>query len=170
MHLVRFDPDGQCLQMALDYIFSYFETLQSSQDIITYSSNYKALFKFLTEKKYLFIISIPFGSLFFSHFWVLFFRFFGHFVTPRKYAYIKNRLSNANAKHIVFGEDTAKRLYGLNGEYWSHFIVFYRDIKKKSLEIFDPLKPILEKKMGHQIEQCCEADRLLLKILIWRDA
>ena len=170
MYPTRFNPDGQCLQTALDFVFSYFEGTQVVQDIIECKRDYKTIFQFLTEKGYSFAVSVPFWSLFFINYWILFFRCSRHFVSPKKYLCIKKDLLRANKKYIVFGEDTAKRLYGLRGEYWSHFIVFYRDVHKNTLEVYDPLKPLLEKRLRQPVEIIQGEDKLWLKLLIWKES
>jgi hypothetical protein len=169
MHPTRFDPDGQCLQTALDFVFSYFEDTQTSQDIIQFERGYKSVFQFLTEKGYCFAVSVPFWSLFFINYWILFFRCSKRFVSRKKYLRIKKDLLQTNKKHVVVGEDTAKRLYGLRGEYWSHFIVFYRDTHKNTLEVYDPLKPLLEKRLGQPVGSARGEDKLWLKLLIWKE-
>jgi hypothetical protein len=169
MKFPRFDPDGQCLNVALDFVFSYFDDTQLPQDIVNLSGSYKTIFRFLVKNGYHFVISIPLGSLFFVNFWAMFFQFFGHFIFSKKYVYIKSQLTNTNKKYIVLGEDTAKKLYGLRGEYWSHFVVFYHDTEKNTLKKFDPLKSLLEEEMGRQIEEYRDDDKLLLKLLIWRN-
>jgi len=168
MHIPRFNPDGQCLQVALDFVFSYFGDTQLSQDIIDISINYKTMFQFMKKKGYCFVIPIPLGSLISINFWTLFFRFYRHFISLRKYIYIKNQLANTQKKYVIFSEDTAKRLYGLHGHYWSHFVVFYNDVKKNTLNIFDPLKPILENELGVPINISCKAEKMLFKLLIWK--
>lgn len=169
MNQPRFNPDGQCFQTALDFIFTYFDDTHSQEDIIKCTSGgYKTLFQFLTEKGYSFIFSVPLGSLFFVNYWVLFFKFPKHFVLPPKYERDKERLSSTNKKYVILGEDSAKRLYGLTGEYWSHFIVFYRNAKDNTLEIYDPLKSLLEKELGRAVLESCTPGSLLIKLLIWK--
>jgi len=109
------------------------------------------------------------GSLLSGNFWTLFFRFSGHFVSSQKYANIKKQLAKTKKRYVVFGEDTAKRLYGLSHEYWSHFVVFYNNLEDNTMNIFDPLKPILENEFGMPINTSYEADRLLFKLLIWKE-
>jgi len=169
MPIYRFNPDGQCLQVALDFIFSYFEDIQLPQDIIALSSGYKTIFQFMAKKGYCFVTPIPLGSLLSGNFWTLFHRFSEHFVSMKKYATIKKQLVNTQKKYVVFGEDTAKRLYGLRHEYWSHFVVFYNNVEDNTLNIFDPLKPILENEFGIPINKSYEADKLLFKLLIWKE-
>jgi hypothetical protein len=169
MLIHRFNPDGQCLQVALDFVLSYFEDTQLPQDIIALSNDYKTIFQFMAKKRFCFVTPIPLGSLLFSNFWTLFFRFSGHFVSSRKYANIKKQLANTQTRYVVLGEDTAKRLYGLSREYWSHFVVFYNDMEDNTLHIFDPLKPILENESGIPINTSYEVDKLLFKLLIWKE-
>jgi len=169
MHKHRFNPDGQCLQVALDFVLSYFEDTQLPQDIIALSSDYKTIFQFMAKKGYCFVTPIPLGSLLSGNFWALFFRFSGNFVSLQKYKKTKTQLANTQKRYVVFGEDTAKRLYGLRHEYWSHFVVFYNDMEDNTLNIYDPLKPVLENQLGLSISTSYEADKLLFKLLIWKE-
>jgi len=123
----------------------------------------------MTEKEYCFVVPVPLGSLLSGNFWTLFFQFSGHFVSLQKYTKIRNQLANTQKKYVVFGEDTAKRLYGLSCEYWSHFVVFYNDMKDNTLNIFDPLKPILEKEKELEFKispSSYGVDQLLFKLLM----
>lgn len=157
--ILRFDPDGECLLVAVDFIFYFFRKKYLDEHRLICIKNMINLIEFLKKEKFQFIISSPFLSILSPIYWYIKFKYGNVSRTD----FIKKKITLT--RFIILIQDTPKKIYGIKNENWSHFIVYFNNYNEYG--IYDPLKFILEKenKINSRNEEI--ANNGFLKILIW---
>ncbi len=165
---MRFDPDGECRQSAIDFITTYLsDKLYPEAEIRSLSNLYKVI-EFLKKRSINFIIKIPLISLFYPQRLIWFIKNRKAVSFGRKFNSQKGRLLKEGNKYAILYFSSASKLYGLTGEVWSHHIVEYSE--DSEVKYFDPLFEILSSE-NTSIENVKEKTLWNLKspaILLWQ--
>lgn len=135
--ILRFDPDGECISVAVDFIFFFFRKEYLNRDRIKNIKNIIDIIKFLKEQNFHYIISSPPLSTFSPIYWYIKFKY----GSISRNNFIKKR--NELSQFVILIQDIQKKIYGIKNENWIHFIVYYKNCNEDG--IYDPLKFILEK-------------------------
>lgn len=170
----RFSPDGECQIVALDFVFFFLNGYQVDKEKISCVKKLPSILNFLEKNNFSFIVSVPIFSILSPYYWILKLKYFKYVRIGNSYKNKKKKLQLQKINYSILIEESAKRIYGLEREYWTHFIVFYNDLKTENSGIYDPLRCILENEYNQKLnnfDQLSEIEidfRSLLKILIWK--
>ena len=171
----RFNPDGECQIVAIDFVYFFHNAILRDKKELGAIKKLSSMLDFLANNNFSFIVSTPFLSILSVNFWKLKLKFPDAIrIGMKEYTQKKEELNLQKCNYSVIIEETAKKLYGLKREKWTHFVVYYVDFNDKITGIFDPLKCILEnefKQIFNKFEMLSEVeiDKIShLKILIWK--
>jgi hypothetical protein len=171
----RFDPDGECQIVALDFIFYFLNSYPADVDKFRLVKGLASIMDFLKANNFSFIVNPPILSILFPNYWILKTKYFKYIRFRKGYNSKTNELSILKINYAILIEENAKKIYGLKREYWTHFVAYYNDFKNKKSGIYDPLRVILENEYSRELNNLnllSETEinkKSLLKILIWKN-
>lgn len=162
----RFDPDGECLPLAIDFITSKIREVEfpkrEVEEIITL---YKAV-KFFKSKEFSFIVKIPLVSLLNPVRFIWYLKNIRNISVGKDYKKRKMELYKEGKTFTVAYLISAFKLYGIK-ENWKHYFVEYHESYHTSF--YDPLREILRKEYPRiEMRQKWKTDAFIPCILIWR--
>lgn len=171
-YIPRFNPDGECTLVAMDYIYTFFYSKQANEERIRQIKSIMDILNYLSEINLNFLLVYSSLSMLSPYFWVVYLKYRDKVIVENKYLLTKKSLLSEVDKYVILIEESAKKLYGIENEMWSHFVVLYHIDGEERL--FDPLKSILDKEYDFPLldysklsedQMECSA---LLKILIYK--
>ena len=168
----RFDPDGECQLVALDFIYHFLNNVQVKAENLKPVNSLEKIIHFLKTNNFNFIILSPLLAFFSPLFWLLKTKYYYNITFFKSKFLKKKRSATYQGKYVILIEETAGKLYGMRKELWTHFIVFYHDAELNEKGIYDPLKTKLEQEFGNIEDYSIKKDKIinsaLLQILIWK--
>lgn len=168
----KFNPDGECTFVAMEYIHYFFYGKQDNTEKIKQIKSIKDILDYLSENDLKFLLVYSPFSMLSPFFWIILFKYKDSLVSQKRYHFRKKDILIKQNKYIILIEENAKRLYGLKFEKWTHFVISY--FNKGIVGFYDPLKPILDKEYAFDLNDYSKLSEeqmensALLKILIYK--
>lgn len=168
----KFNPDGECTLVAVEYIYFFFYGKYGNEERIKQIKSIKDILDYLSENDLKFLLAYSPLSMMSPFFWTIFFKYKNSLVSQKRYPFKKKDIIIKENKHIVLIEENAKRLYGLKFEKWIHFVISHTN--NGIAGFYDPLKPILDKEYAFELNDYSQLNEeqmensALLKILIYK--
>lgn len=137
-YIIRFDPNGECKQVAIDFITHYFFDKLNHREIIASISTLEEIVSYIKDNGLKVYIKLPLVTFFSPFMWKFIFKFYNHVLFKNAFLYKQKDFLNHGIKHCILYGVTGNKLYNMQGQDWTHCVVKYVNVDG-FYEIYDPL-------------------------------
>lgn len=165
---MRFDPSGQCLPVAIDFITKYIQQSQYPASDVEKIINLKKAIIFLDKNNFNFFIKFPVIGILEPFRLSLILSTKSLCFSSSIFLKKKNALEALDINYVILYHATSLQLYGIKGLGWSHFVVGYRN--HDTIDFFDPLMDQLKDEyptLNIEITEKKLSRSNITKVLIW---
>lgn len=146
----KLNPDGDCLGIAIQYILNQYGVFDVPVSTLKELNNPTDFLKIFNQYKLNYKIYLPVLSYIYPGTWYFYFKFQDNIISPKQYYSIKGQLIKEQKKYFTLYHLTAKQLYNISNEYWTHYVVGTRT-NNELFTLYDPLKEIIEEEIKRTI-------------------
>ena len=164
----RFNPDGECRSVAIDFITYYFKGILLPESKVVGTKTFNDLLNLFDGEGLTYKYKMPFMSFISPESWFIVLKFFNSLAFNPDYIKTMNFLAKKGVKHCSLIKISANKMYNLLDQNWTHLVVKYWDTDLSEYRLYDPLKAVLEKERPIKIISLEEIDYSFTRsVLIW---